>query len=77
MLNPLTRPMMPPNTIVPSTPSGHGKPQFTIITPDITAHSAIPVPMLRSMPPVMITNVVPRASVPITTVAYRIASTLP
>ena len=42
-------------------------------TPDITAHSVIPVPIDRSMPPVMITNVVPSASVPMTTVENRIA----
>ena len=46
-------------------------------TPDITAHSAIPVPMDRSIPPVMITNVVPSASVPMTTVENRMLVTLP
>ena len=40
-------------------------------TPDITAQSAMPVPMDRSMPPVMITKVVPTARHPITTVLNR------
>ena len=35
---------------------------LTTKTPDITAQSAIPVPIERSMPPVMMTKVVPRAS---------------
>ena len=46
-----------------------------ISTPEMTAHSVIPVPIERSMPPVMITNVVPSASSPMTTVEKRIAVT--
>ena len=46
-------------------------------TPDITAHRAMPVPIDRSIPPVMITNVVPSASVPMTTVENRMFVTLP
>ena len=46
-----------------------------ISKPEMTAHSVIPVPIERSMPPVMITNVVPSASSPMTTVEKRIAVT--
>ncbi len=49
---------------------------MTISTPEMTAHSVIPVPIDRSIPPVMITNVVPSASSPITTVENRIDVTL-
>ena len=48
---------------------------LVISTPEMTAHSVMPVPIERSMPPVMITNVVPSASSPITTVEKRIAVT--
>ena len=42
----------------------------------MTAQSAMPVPMDRSMPEVMITNVVPSANVPMTTVENRTDVTL-
>ena len=75
-LNPLTSPISPPKSTAPITPNSTGTPLFVISTPEMTAHSAIPVPTERSMPPVMITNVVPSASSPITTVEKRIAVTL-
>ena len=75
-LNPLTNPISPPNSTAPITPTTIGSPLFVIRTPEMTAHSAIPVPIDRSIPPVMITNVVPSASSPITTVEKRIAVTL-
>ena len=61
---------------MPSTPSHTGSPLLTISTPEMTAHSVMPVPIERSMPLVMITNVVPSASRPITTVENRIDVTL-
>ena len=75
-LKPLTSPIRPPNSTAPMTPTSTGTPLLTISTPEMTAHSVIPVPIERSMPPVMITNVVPSASSPITTVENRIAVTL-
>ena len=75
-LKPLTSPIRPPKSTAPMTPNSTGTPLLVISTPEMTAHSVIPVPIERSMPPVMITNVVPRARSPITTVENRIAVTL-
>ena len=75
-LNPLTSPIRPPKSTVPITPITTGTPLLTISTPEMTAHSVMPVPIERSMPLVMITNVVPSASSPITTVENRIDVTL-
>ncbi len=75
-LNPFTNPIRPPNSTAPMTPTTSGSFMLTMKTPAITAHSAMPVPIERSMPPVMMTKVMPSASVPITTVENRIAVTL-
>ena len=70
-LLPLISPMSPPKRIVSSTPRAIGSPALVMNTPAITAHSVMPVPIDRSIPPVMMTNVVPSASVPMTTVENR------
>ena len=60
----------------PSTPTHTGRPIFVMKTPVITAASVMPVPIDRSMPPVMMTNVVPRARMPITAVESRMPEML-
>src|SRR4028119_750226 len=75
-LPPLMNPMKPPKRIANKTPSATGKPMLTMKTPDMTPHSAMPVPMERSIPPVMMTNVVPSASIPMATVENRMLVTL-
>ena len=45
-------------------------------TPVITAANVMTVPTERSIPPVMITKVTPRASTPLTAVASKIPMTL-
>src|SRR6185503_556615 len=57
-------------------PSGIGSCQLVMTTPVITADSDMTVPIDRSMPPEMITNVTPRASTPLTVVASRIPTML-
>ena len=42
----------------------------------MTPHRIMPVPIDRSMPPVMMTNVVPRARMPVTVAAVRIDTRL-
>ena len=54
------------------TPISTGMCQFTMNVADITAHSAMPVPTDRSMPPVMMTRVAPNDRRPITTAENRI-----
>ena len=49
---------------------------FVMTTPVMTADKAITVPIERSIPPVMITNVTPRARTPLTDVASRIPTML-
>ena len=49
---------------------------FVMRTPVITADRVITVPIERSMPPLMITNVTPRARTPLTAVASRMPMTL-
>ena len=69
---PLTRPARPPVSIPAAMPTGIGRPMFVTTTPVITAASVMTVPIDRSMPPVMITNVTPSARMPLTEVASRI-----
>ena len=57
-------------------PSQTGMCQLTMKVADITADSVMAVPTDRSMPPVMMTSVEPRASRPTTVVENRIAVTL-
>ncbi len=49
-----------------------GKPACVTTRPSTTVQKVIVVPTDRSMPPVMITNVTPIASTPLTAVATRI-----
>ena len=73
----MTKPISPPKRIGAEHAEPQRHAQFVMKTPDITAHSAMPVPIDRSMPPVMMTNVVPSASVPMTTVENRMLMMLP
>jgi hypothetical protein len=75
-LPPFTSPISTPVPMPPSTPSQTGRPMFVMNTPVITAARVMPVPIDRSMPPVMMTKVVPRARIPITEVARRMPEML-
>ena len=68
MFTPFTSPISTPVSTPPMTPTQTGRPMFVTNTPVITAQSAMPVPIDRSMPPVMMTKVVPRARMPMTAV---------
>ena len=57
-------------------PTGSGRPRLVTNTPVMTADSVITVPIERSMPPLMMTNVTPMARMPLTAVASRIPMTL-
>ena len=76
-LKPLIAPRRPPKTIASGMPSNTGSPQVVMKVADITAHSAMPVPTERSIPPVMMTSVAPSESRPTTTAEKRIVVTLP
>src|SRR5579872_2812412 len=76
MTKPLTMPAAAPVASPATIPSGIGSCQLVMTTPAITADSDITVPIDRSMPPAMITNVTPRASTPLTAVASRIPTML-
>ena len=71
-LKPLISPITAPMAIPPRTPSGSGSPASVSRSPVTTEHKVIAVPSDRSMPPVMITNVVPTARMPMTAVDSRI-----
>src|SRR5918994_591409 len=74
---PFARPHRPPIRMPPRMPSGSGSPAFVTMVPVITADNVMTVPIERSMPPVMITNVTPIASTPTTDVASRMPTMLP
>src|ERR1044071_5897500 len=69
---PAAAPVASPATI----PSGIGSCQLVMTTPVTTADSDMTVPIDRSIPPAMITNVTPRASTPLTAVASRMPTIL-
>ena len=73
---PFTRPARAPVPMPAATPSGMGSPHSVMKIAVMTAESVITVPTERSMPPVMITNVTPRASTPFTLVAMRMPTML-
>jgi hypothetical protein len=68
---PFTSPMKPPVRIPMTMPTGSGRPIFVTATPVMTAESDMTVPIDRSMPPEMMTNVSPMAKTPVTDVATR------
>src|ERR1041384_3632892 len=76
MTKPLTMPAAARVASPATMPSGIGSCQLVITTPAITAESDRTVPIDRSMPPAMITNVTRRASTPLTAVASRIPTML-
>lgn len=76
MFTPFTRPISTPVSTPPITPTQTGRPMLVTNTPVITAQSAMPVPIERSMPPVMMTKVVPRARMPMTAVERRTVAML-
>ena len=57
------------------TPTQIGMPMLVTATPVITAESVITVPTERSMPPVMMIKVTPKASTPLTAVASKMPMT--
>ena len=76
IIAPLIRPQTAPVSRPPSTPITIGICHLVMNTPVITAASVITVPIDRSIPPEMITNVTPKASTPFTAVASKIPMTL-
>ena len=72
----MTRPASPPVSIPADDADGDRQAQFVTTTPVITAASVMTVPIERSIPPVMITNVTPSARMPLTEVASRIPTML-
>ena len=76
MSMPFTSPASAPVARPATTASGNGRCHTVANVPVITADRVITVPIERSMPPVMITNVTPRARIPFTVVARRIPTTL-
>lgn len=73
MSAPLMDPTRAPAARAASRPSGSGSPRLTATMPITTDVNVIPVPTERSMPPVMMTNVTPVASTPLTAVAVRMS----
>ena len=71
IIKPLSSPAVVPVNRPTTMPTGTGKPWLVTATPVMTAESVITVPTERSMPAVMITNVTPSASTPLTAVATR------
>ena len=73
---PLASPARAPVSMPAAMPTGIGRPMFVMTTPVMTADRVMTVPIERSIPPVMITNVTPRARMPLTEVASRIPTAL-
>ena len=76
IIMPLIKPANPPVRMPIITPTETGNPRFLTITAHITEQSVITVPTDRSIPPLIIMKVTPKASRPFTAVAIRIPTTL-
>ncbi len=69
---PLTVPTSAPAASAAGRPIHSGRPAWVTTRPMTTVQKVIVVPTDRSIPPVMMTNVTPIASTPLTAVATRI-----
>ena len=65
IMTPLSSPKHRPTTGTSSSASQTGQPQTVNATPPMSAEHIMAVPMDRSIPPVMMTNVTPKAIKPI------------
>ena len=68
-IRPVSVPIIVPTKIQIILPSHSGRLRPVTHNPDITAEKVMTVPIERSIPPVMITNVTPSAKSPLTQVA--------
>ena len=64
IIMPLQKPKNRPEISTSTSARGTGQPQLVKAVPPMMAEHIITVPMDRSMPPVMITNVTPKAMKP-------------